>query len=322
MTKKYYMAPLEGITTYLYRQVYQEVFGGVEKYYTPFLVPHTKKDFDAREKKEILPEHNEGMQVVPQILTNQPEDFVRLAKCLKEFGYDEVNLNVGCPSGTVTAKGRGAGFLAYPDRIDSFLKIVFEELQDMKVSVKTRLGVEDTEEFEELLDIYNRYPIYELTIHARVLKDFYRNQVKLDTFDYACQHSKNPLVYNGDVFDKASAVQIEEKLPDIQAIMLGRGLIANPFLPDILAGKQEMNREKIREFHDKLYEGYKQTQSGDKNVMFRMKELWVYMGCLFTEFDQYSKRIFKCNKCYEYDTVINSLFREQDISEDAHFISG
>lgn len=321
MTNKYYMAPLEGITTYLYRQVYQNVFGGVEKYYTPFLVPHTKKDFDAREKKEILPEHNEGIQVVPQILTNQPKDFVRLAGKLKEFGYEEVNLNVGCPSGTVTAKGRGAGFLAYPNQLDNFLKTVFDELQDMKISVKTRLGVDDVEEFEELLDIYNRYPIYELTIHARVCRDFYRNQVKLDTFAYACEHSKNPLVYNGDVFDKISAGQIQEKFPNIQAIMLGRGLIANPMLPGLLSGQQKMSKEKIREFHDKLYEGYKQTQSGDKNVMFRMKELWGYMGCLFAEFEQYGKKIFKCNKCYEYDTIINQLFREQSVLEDAHFVS-
>lgn len=319
MSKSFYMAPLEGITTYLYRQVYHEVFGGVDKYYTPFLVPHTKKDFDAREKKEILPEHNEGMKVVPQILTNQAEDFVRLAKTLQDWGYEEVNLNVGCPSGTVTAKGRGAGFLAYPEKIDEFLKYVFEELQDIKVSVKTRLGIEEAEEFEELLDIYNKYPIHELTIHARVLKDFYRNKVKLDAFAYAYEHSKNPLVYNGDVFDKESASEIIKRFPNVKAIMLGRGLIANPMLANQLAGQEGMDIDKLREFHNRLYEGYKQTQSGEKNVMFRMKELWTYMGSMFTAFDQYGKKIFKCNKCYEYDTVVGALFREQRLIEGGHF---
>lgn len=315
----YYMAPLEGITTYWYRQVYQEIFHDVQKYYTPFLVPHTKKDFDTREKKEILPENNKGMKVVPQILTNQAEDFIRLARRLQEYGYEEVNLNVGCPSGTVTAKGKGAGFLAYPEQLQVFLERIFSQLQDMKISIKTRLGVEYAEEFEKLLEIYNQYPVYELIIHARVLKDYYKNAVDLDAFSYAYEHSKNPLVYNGDIFQVSDAEKIKQRFPGVKAMMLGRGLIANPGLIHMITTKETLSTDYIKSFHDKLYQGYQEQQSGDKNVLYKMKEVWAYMGCLFENYDKYGKQICKCNKCYAYEVIVKQLFQNERIRDDAGF---
>ena len=159
---QFYLAPMEGLTGYVYRSAYHKYFPAADRYFTPFI---TNKKMSSRERNDILPEHNEGMTVLPQILTNQAEDFLSLTKELKEYGYDTVNLNLGCPSGTVTAKGKGAGFLTHPDELDRFFDEVFAKCEG--ISVKTRLGVHEASEFDKLLEIYNRYPITELTIHPR-----------------------------------------------------------------------------------------------------------------------------------------------------------
>ena len=178
---KLYLAPLEGITGWIFRRALHECFGGFDKYFVPFIRPNQMGHFSAREKKDILPDHNEGMYTVPQILTNRPEDFIRTAAKLKEYGYGEINLNLGCPSKTVVTKGRGAGFLAYPDRLDDFLYEVFQKC-DIRISVKTRLGMEEPEEFGPILEIYNKYPLEELIIHPRVQKDFYKNTPNMEAF--------------------------------------------------------------------------------------------------------------------------------------------
>ena len=178
---KFYYAPMESITIYLYRNIYEQLFGEIDKYYTPFIMPNGKRTFKTREFQDVLPEHNEGLHIVPQILTKSSEDFIRTAKELKELGYDEVNLNLGCPSRTVVAKQKGSGFLREPEVLDDFLTEIFEAL-DMKISIKTRIGLRDTEEFEEILSIYNRHPVYELTIHPRLQQEFYKGKPHLDVF--------------------------------------------------------------------------------------------------------------------------------------------
>ena len=200
---KIYLAPMEGITGEVYRRAYHTFFEPMDKYFTPFLNPNPKGKFSRQEWNEILPENNEGMYTVPQILTNRAEDFIRLARQLKEFGYEEVNLNLGCPSKTVVNRKRGSGFLFYPDELNHFLAEVFDQL-DMKISIKTRSGKYDQEEFEELLDIYNQYPLEELILHPRVQQDYYKNKPDWTTFAYACRNSKNPLVYKHSTFPNAS----------------------------------------------------------------------------------------------------------------------
>ena len=164
---KIYLAPLEGITGWIFRSAVHECFGGFDKYFVPFIKPNQMGHFSAREKKDILPDHNRGMYTVPQILTNRAEDFLRTAKKLEEYGYSEVNLNLGCPSKTVVTKGRGSGFLAYPEQLERFLDEIFDKC-GIRISVKTRLGMDDPREFERLLTIYIRYPMEELIIHPRV----------------------------------------------------------------------------------------------------------------------------------------------------------
>ena len=192
---KFYLAPMEGLTGFVFRNAYQKHFGNIDTYFTPFI---NNKKMNYKEIKDILPEHNEGMHVVPQILTNRAEDFLAIAKELGNYGYESVNLNLGCPSGTVVAKHRGAGFLAVPEELDHFLEEIFAECP-LRISVKTRVGVNDAGEWEHLLSIYEKYPMEELIIHPRVQKDFYNNTPDMEAFLYAVENSRHTLCYNGDI---------------------------------------------------------------------------------------------------------------------------
>lgn len=305
---KFYLAPLEGITGYIYRNAYEKHFHNVEKYFTPFISPHTKRCLNSREENDILPEHNQGMKVVPQILTNNAQDFIQIGKTLQEYGYEEINLNLGCPSGTVVAKGRGSGFLACPEKLDAFLEEVFENLQ-MKISVKTRIGKEDAEEWDKLLSIYNRYPMEELIVHPRIQTDFYKNKPNWQAYEYAVKESKNPLCYNGDIFSKSDYEQLLKEFSNTEVVMLGRGIISNPQLIDNIKSQEtKADKEKLKAFHDEICSGYEAIFSGDRNVLFKMKELWFYMGTLFPNSEKDMKQIKKCQNLTQYRSIVNRLF--------------
>ena len=272
---QFYMAPMEGIGGFVYRNTYHKCFASFDKYFLPFISPNPKGKFAPWELADVLPEHNRGMYAVPQILTNRAEDFIQTAKQLQSMGYDEVNLNLGCPSKTVVAKGRGAGFLKEPDKLNRFLEEIFQTL-DMKISIKTRTGFWDSEEFEELLRIYNQYPLEELIIHPRVQKDYYKNQPDWQIYKEAKQKSKNPVCYNGDIFSREKYQEWRQHFPEEDTVMLGRGVL---FSPDILGKIKEdrhYGKDVYRQFHDTLLEGYLQTIHGEQNVIFKMKELWNY----------------------------------------------
>ena len=193
-----YMAPMEGITTWLFRGEHHRMFGGADRYYMPFFSPTAEHLITARERRDLDPAHNEGVVAVPQIMTRRAEDFLWAAGELAALGYREVNLNLGCPSGTVAAKGKGAGFLAHPEELDAFFDRVFSGASPVRISVKTRLGVREPEEFGRLLEVYNRYPIAELIVHARVQRDFYRLPVRTEAFASALEGSRIPVCCNGD----------------------------------------------------------------------------------------------------------------------------
>ena len=309
---KYYMAPMEGVTGYVYRNAYAKYYGGIERYFTPFVA---NKKLGHREKNDVCPEHNAGMAVVPQILTNRAEDFLAIAEILWEYGYDTVNLNLGCPSGTVAARGRGAGFLAMPDELDHFLEEIFEKCP-LRISIKTRIGKENPAEWERLLAIYEKYPLEELIVHPRVQTDFYKNRVNLEAFALAEKNSRHSLCYNGDIVDAASAAHIREGFPSVDKFMIGRGLIKRPWLLEELSGgrqeKQE-RKERFLKFHNAILEGYRQQMSGDKNTLFKMKELWAYWGENFTDADRHLKKIRKCERAAEYECLVDALFREKEL---------
>lgn len=305
---KIYFAPLEGITGYVYRNVYHAFFPDADKYFMPFLAPHTKRSFNTREKNDLVPVHNEGMYAVPQVLTKSAEDFLMIAEKLKQFGYREININAGCPSGTVVSKNRGAGLLADVKSLNAFLDGIFEKA-DPDVSVKTRIGMEHPNEFRTILEVYNRYPIHELIIHPRVRNDFYANEPNWDMYEYALEHSRNPLVYNGDIVDMATYRAFKERFPREETIMLGRGVIANPGLIGELRGEAPVSREVLKQFHDMLLAGYQEEMSGDRNVLFKMKEIWVYMSRNFMGADQCLKKLRKTNQLAEYRRITEEMFR-------------
>lgn len=315
---KYYFAPMEGITGYIYRSVHHEFFPGMEKYFTPFLSPGPKKALTDREIRDILPEHNRGMTVVPQILTNRSEDFTRTAHVLKDYGYQEVNLNLGCPSGTVTAKKKGAGFLEYTEELNVFLDGIFQN-SCMEISVKTRIGKEDPEEFEQLLKIYNQYPIQELIIHPRVQTDYYRNTPNREVFAEAVENSKNPVCYNGDLFSLSDCRTFAQEFPKVDTCMLGRGLLVNPALVRELQTGEALEKQELRRFHDALCQAYGEVMSGDRNVLFKMKELWFYMGNLFEDNKKQMKKIKKAQRLSDYRDAVDELFAKCEFNAQGSF---
>ncbi len=304
---KFYLAPLEGITTYVYRNAYHKYFRKMDKYFTPFIVPATDKRFNTRELKELSKEHNEGLYVVPQLLTNNAEDFLKTAKDIVELGYDELNLNLGCPSGTVVAKKKGSGFLAYPEDLDRFLDAIFSKA-DYKISIKTRIGKEQPEEFHRLLEIYQKYPLEELIVHPRVQKDYYKNVPNWEMYRLAYEQRKAGLCYNGDIFSKQDYARLISEFPDTECIMLGRGIIRNPALVEILEGDETSKKEALRGFHDMIYEEYQRISSGDRNVLFKMKEFWTYLGTSFEGQEKLLKKIKKTEKLREYEAYVKAIF--------------
>lgn len=306
---KYYMAPMEGITGYVFRSVHHRHFPHVDKYYTPFLSPTQNRCFSPREIGEVLPEHNQGLCLVPQLLTRNAEDFIWAARELEQMGYSEVNFNLGCPSGTVVAKGKGSGFLSSPDELDRFFERVFQEVA-IGISVKTRLGRYEPGEWEELMEIYNRYPLRELILHPRVQKDFYKNEPNRQAYREAAAACRHPLCYNGDLFDRECCLAFAKEYPDTQAVMLGRGLIANPGLVEWLTGGRELTREMLWQFHGEIYAGYQEQMPGNKAVLFKMKELWSYLICLFPDSKKQEKKIRKATGASEYEEAVEALFAE------------
>lgn len=317
---KFYLAPMEGITGYIYRQAYNSCFKPMDRYFTPFLAPKHKSGFSSKELNDILPEHNQGMEVIPQILTSDPEDFLDTAVKLKEYGYTEVNLNLGCPSGTVAAKGKGAGFLKDTEKLARFLGEVSEgmERENLHFSIKTRVGVESEEEFQTLLGLYNQCPLTELIVHPRVLKDFYKYNVRMNAFKEGFEKSRHSVCYNGDVFRRKDYDRLIKEYPDLDKIMMGRGIMMNPFLMEEIAdgtsqevsGKMTAARkaDRLEKFHRLLCDGYAHVMSGDRPVLFKMKELWGFLIRSCPEEEKLMKKIRKAQHLEEYERVVSELF--------------
>ncbi len=309
---KYYGAPMEGVNTAFYRNAQTEYFGGVGKFFSPFLVPNDGVKFKQKQLFDILPERNEKINLVPQLLSNRVEDFIRSAKEIQELGYKELNFNLGCPSGTVVTKKKGSGFLSYPEELDEFLYEIYSRC-DIEISIKTRLGRENPEEFYRILEIYNKYKMPELIIHPRVQKDMYRNSPHLDFFESVVNESKNPVCYNGDMFTPEDGREIMERFPQIDSVMLGRGLIACPSLVREIEGGAKVDKAEMRKLHDQLFADYQEYLSGDTNLLYRMKEYWYYMSHCFYDHKKFSKKIRKATKLEQYNQIVEELFSDLEI---------
>lgn len=314
---KYYYAPMEGITDHIFRRAHQKYFPGVDRYYAPFFVPpQSGKPLAPKDIRELSPEHNQGIVLVPQILTNNAQNFLRGAEALRELGYEEVNLNLGCPSGTVCAKGKGAGFLSRRQELEIFLDEIFEKFPG-KISIKTRLGKEDPEEFAEILELYHRYPIQELTIHPRVQKDFYKHPVRMEYWDRAVEACNVSLCLSGGIAVKQDADRLFSNRKEPEAIMLGRGLVANPALVMQLRGTGSLTKQAMEQFHGEIFEETASQLGSPRNTMFRMKELWSFMLLMFDHREKLQKQLRKATTLTEYQAAVAHIFRELNLREDA-----
>lgn len=317
-----YYAPMEGITTCFYRQIHHSLFPGIDRYYTPFIGIYAGHTIKKRDEREIAPENNEGIELVPQILTNKADDFLWLYKKLYDMGYKEINLNLGCPSGTVSGKGRGSGFLRYPEQLDQFLYTVFDALGEdaLGLSIKTRLGFNDASEMEHLSEIYAKYPVKELTIHPRIRKQFYNGVPDMDAFDKALAAAKCPVCYNGNIFEVKDYDAICQKYgdtasdrPKIESVMLGRGIVADPSLARQIRGGAPASKEEYRQFCRELEAMYHQELTTDKNVFFKMKELWSYMAQSFQGSDKHIKAMLKSKNWPEFKAAENALLSQCEL---------
>jgi tRNA-dihydrouridine synthase len=261
--------------------------------------------FSEKEIREVRPQVNGGAPTVPQLLTARPEHFLWAARDMKALGYTQIDLNLGCPSGTVVAKHKGAGMLADADTLDRFLHEIFNGLagENLQISVKTRIGVQSSEEWPAILEVYNRYPIKELTVHSRVRKAFYAGTVEEDCFRYAVEHSKNPLCYNGDLNTKEDIDRVQKDYPEVEAVMIGRGLIARP---DMLS-TDKADSQKLIAFYDALLEAYLIAFGGSRNAMFRLKEHWHYLLPCFADSEKLGKKLRKTTDLQEYRTISREI---------------
>lgn len=332
---KYYFAPMEGITQYTLRNTHRAMFGEyLSKYYTPFLsAPKTRK-FKKREKNDILPVNNDIFpdytdKIIPQILANSADNFLWAAKEIADMGYKEINLNLGCPVATVVTKHKGSGLLSDPDYLDNMLKEItasdlFTRENHPKFSIKTRLGITDDSEADNLMEVFARYPISELTIHARVQKDFYRGLPRIEAFKRAVEvYRENggtaDICYNGDInsIDDQNRLMDElkdlasasEDAPGISAIMLGRGLLSNPALArDLATGSSTLTETELKEYLNMLYSGYETFIQEDRNVIFKMLEHWAFINCHFDNSDKCLKAIRKARSKGEYLAAVRNIF--------------
>ena len=336
---KLYLAPLEGVTSYILRNAIAHHYGGFDRYFTPFI---TSATMNHREREDVDVAHNADIDLVPQIMSNNVEEFLDIAASIAKRGYETVNLNLGCPSKTVVGKKRGSGFLSVPDELDEFLAEIYDRCP-VNISIKTRLGMDDLSKWPEIVDIYKKYPMEELIIHPRIQKEFYKGTPHIDEFIYACkqlQATQIPICYNGDIVDINSYKNLlevlrENDLENVTSVMIGRGAMALPMIArDINNAINALNsadggfvaydQESVSDrflssdnevkmfwtFHNEILNNYIEIMSGDTPTLYKMKELWVYWQVLFdsvSDFKKIYKKILKAKKIDEYKAAVDYL---------------
>ena len=312
------LAPMEGLTGYIFRNVHAECFGGLDRYYTPFIAPpHVNSAFKGRSCKEIDPQNNRGLNVVPQLLTKNADEFVWAAILLADMGYREVNLNLGCPSKTVTAKGKGAGFLGNLDGLEAFLAQVCAR-SPLPVSVKTRIGLRDEGEYDDILTVFCKFPLAELIVHPRLQKDVYRGSPRQVAYGATLERAPFPVAYNGDIFGVDDLDALVRAYSDTRHVMLGRGILTNPALARMIRGGSPASRQELERFHDRLFDAYRKEIGG--NAVFRMKEWWFYAKFAFANPLSIRRAFRKVRKAGEYESAARCVFAQEELAPVARFL--
>jgi len=302
MKKKLILAPLQGFTDAAFRQVYPRHFTGFDEAMAPFISTMGQKRVKPSCIKDVLPENNPVLPVIPQILSNAAEDFIFLACYLADMGYDSVNWNLGCPHSKIAKKRRGSGLLCWPDQIDSFLDKVVGAIP-CSLSVKVRLGMKKNDEIFDLLPVFEKYPLKEIIVHPRTGVQLYTGVADIDAFGLILERTNHTLVYNGDITGIKSFQVLEQRFPKIESFMIGRGVLADPFLPAALKGEvrdRSQDLARIGAFHDDLFDTYDRELYGPAHIAGRMKGFWTYLAPSFRKGEKGLKRILKSKSREEY----------------------
>ena len=303
---KLYFAPMEGITSYTYRNTHKEFFGGCDAYFAPFISPSENERVSERHFRDILPDNNKDIYVVPQTLTNKSEYVLMFERQVEKIGYKEYNLNLGCPSGTVVKKGKGAGFLQDPEGVDRFLDEVFEK-SNLDISVKTRIGYSSGTEMEKLTKIYNKYSLKELIIHPRVREAMYTGEPDMEVFRKAYESSENTVCYNGNIFTAEDFKNVCAEYKNLESVMIGRGAIANPAIFREIKGGRGVEKKELAEFTLLLAERYMKLLKSEVFTLKKLKEIWMYMLWNFPEDKKLIKSVKKTNSLTDFKDIIKGL---------------
>lgn len=304
-------SPLQGFTDFRFRNSFHKFFGGIDTFYAPYIRLNGKFEIKPAYQRDLLPKNNEGISLVPQIMTNSADEFLFVAKYVQSLGYNELNWNLGCPYPMVTKRGMGAGLISQSDRIDDILNKVHQE-SDIVVSMKMRLGFESSSEILETLPVLNAYPIKSIGIHARLGKQLYKGGVDLDGFEACLNKTNHTIFYNGDITSVEVFNEMKKRFSSISTWMIGRGLISNPFLPQMI--KDETTKfpinslEVFKLFHEELLNKYSEALSGDKHLIIKMHHFWEYFVTIFEEHKKPLKKIKKAKTIEAYHLAVDEMF--------------
>lgn len=312
-------APMEGITSCYFRTTHAACFPGPVRYYAPFLAPDGSGRCKEGAWRDLRPENNPNALPVPQILCNRSEAFLRVTRELAAMGYTEVNLNAGCPSATVVPKHKGAGMLQDLRSLDDFLADVFSRCE-LKLSIKTRMGLESTEEFAEILSVYQRYPISELIIHARDRAGMYKSRPDCKAFAAALPDCPFPVCYNGSINAPESLAALLNVAPETRRVMIGRGAAADPALFRELSGGPALAKEELRDFLARYTAVLASSGIGEHYTLGRLKELWFYLAANFPDGAKELKRMRKAQTLRDYTDAVVALFVGEAFIPGRHFI--
>ena len=305
-----FLAPIQGMTTACYRNAFAKIFGGIDGYYTPFIQTTEMKKASPLLLKDILVENNnQNIKIIPQLLSNNGNDFKFFSSLIFNMGYKEINWNIGCPFPMVANKKKGSGILPYPDMIKEFLDIACSD-SSYTVTVKMRLGLNLPEEGIKVIEVLNDYPLGGVIIHPRIGKQLYTGNVDLHGFEALVSACKHEITYNGDIFSYSDFTRISEKFPSINNFMLGRGALRDPFLPVEIKGQTIPPADKIymiKNLHDEVFNYYKSVLSGEKHLCDKMKEFWSYMSVHIDKDGKYMKSLKKCHTAADYLVVVNQM---------------
>ncbi len=307
-------SPLQGFTDFRFRNAQNKIFGGIDTFYSPYIRLNGKLVIKPSYERDLLPENNLGLEVIPQIITNDANEFLFVAKYVQELGYKELNWNLGCPYPMVTKCGMGSGLISNPERINAILNKVHSE-SDIIVSMKMRLGYDTTEEILDVLPILDTYPIKNIAIHARIGKQLYKGGVHLDAFQQCIDNTRHKLYYNGDIKSVEKFQEMQQRFPMIDHWMIGRGLISDPFLPTMIRSNSaeypENRMEMFSKFHDTLYEIYSESLSGSTHILLKMYHLWEYFSTTFSNPHKVLKQIKKAQSIRNYEAAVAAIFKNE-----------